>query len=156
MVSNCGKTKGAIVRHKYAQRLINKGLKLDGYGECFDNVLVKSPWSTGIFRKYKFYLAFENSIHCNDYMSEKVWRNSFGQGLVPIIFGTDRRDVKAMAPPNSYIHVENFQYPSQLVEYLDYLDKNDTAYAEYHQWRLAEPDADQPIRTNTGKYFIYR
>ena len=44
-----------------------------------------------------------------------------------------------MEPPNSYIHSEDFPSGAALVEYLDYLDKNDTAYLEYHAWRKMEP-----------------
>lgn len=152
MVSNCESTRGAAIRWEYVQRLIAAGLKLDGYGECFDNVLVDSPWSKfskggtqwGPFAKYKFYFAFENSIHCNDYLSEKFWRNSLAQGLVPVVYGPHPDDVKAMAPPNSYIHVEDFNTPAELVDYLDYLDKNDTAYLEYHEWRGETPELDIP------------
>ena len=49
-----------------------------------------------------------------------------------------------MAPPNSYIHVEDFNTPEELVDYLNYLDKNDTAYLEYHAWRAATPAVDTP------------
>ena len=102
MVSNCDATRGAVVRQQFVSKLVDNGLKLDGYGECFDNVLVDSPWMStskttyhwGLFSKYKFYLAFENSIHCNGYISEKVWRNSLDQGLVPIIYGPHQTDVK--------------------------------------------------------------
>jgi len=38
-------------------------------------------------------------------------------------------------PPKSYIHVEDFKNPKELVEYLQYLDSNATAYAEYLEWR---------------------
>ena len=95
----------------------------------------------GPLAAYKFYLAFENSIHCNDYISEKFWRNSLNQGLVPIVFGPHPDDMNALAPPNSFIHVENFKSKAALVDYLKYLDGNDTAYLEYHQWRSMEPDA---------------
>ena len=102
MVSNCESTRGAAVRWDYVNRLISSGLKIDGFGECFDNVLIDSPWSThsswqthwGPFAKYKFYFAFENSIHCNDYLSEKFWRNSLAQGLVPVVYGPHPDDVK--------------------------------------------------------------
>ena len=49
-----------------------------------------------------------------------------------------------MAPPNSFIHVEDFGSPSELVNYLEYLNHNDTAYLEYHAWRLNEPDWSLP------------
>ena len=88
------------MRFAYVQRLIELGLRLGGYGECFDNVLVDSPWTNGpefgYFSKYKFYFAFENSVHCNDYMSEKFWRNSLSQGLVPVVAGTHPDDVEVI------------------------------------------------------------
>ena len=34
-----------------------------------------------------------------------------------------------------YIHSEWFKTPGQLVSYLEWLDKNDDAYLDYHQWR---------------------
>ena len=58
----------------------------------------KQETTFGHFSKYKFYLAFENSNHCNDYISEKFWRNSLAQGLVPIVSGPHPDDVKAVAP----------------------------------------------------------
>ena len=88
----------------------------------------------GLIAEYKFYLAFENSIHCNDYVSEKFWRNGLGSGAVPIVYGPLKQDVLDIAPINSFIHAEDFERPEALVEYLNYLDGNDTAYLEYHHW----------------------
>jgi len=73
--------------------------------------------------KLKIFLAFENAYHCNDYISEKFWRNAFGQNQIPIVFGPHEDDVAAVAPPNSYIHAEKFESPEELVEYIDYLGK---------------------------------
>ena len=50
--------------------------------------------------------------------------------------------MEAVAPPNSYIFAEDFETPKDLVDYLDYLDSNDTAYLEYHKWRANELDDD--------------
>ena len=87
------------------------------------------PWSEdGIISTYKFYLAFENAIHCNDYISEKFWRNSLRTGAVPVVYGPHKDDLKRLAPPHSYIHVEDFETPEELVKYLNYLNTNDTAY----------------------------
>ena len=80
-------------------------------------------------------MAWENSFHCNGYMTEKLWSNSLYSGAVPVIYGSHRDDVAALLPPKSYIHVEDFNSPEELVEYLQYLDKNITAYAEYLEWR---------------------
>lgn len=147
IVSNCGRTNGARARWAYAQSMIEHGLKLDGFGDCFGKHLNGAPWSDkfgdGLIAKYKFYLAFENSLHCNDYMSEKFWRNSLNTGAVPVIYGPHPDDVKAVAPPKSYIHAEDFSSAEELVAYLDYLDSNDTAYLEYHAWRSEELPKDQ-------------
>ena len=110
---------------------------------CFQNKLRngRAPWARGgLLEKYKFYLAFENSIHCNDYISEKFWRNSLGTGAVPVVFGPWKQDVIDIAPKGSFIHTDDFKTPGDLVRYLDYLDKNDTAYLEYHFWRSSSPN----------------
>ena len=41
-----------------------------------------------------------------------------------------------LAIPGSYINVMDFKTVKQLAEYLQYLDKNNTAYNEYFKWRL--------------------
>lgn len=156
IVSNCEATAGAAQRFSFGERLVDAGLKLDGYGECWNNTIIESPWhgdsgEPGLISKYKFYLAFENSYHCNDYVSEKFWRNSLGQGAVPIVYGPHPDDVKEMAPEHSYIHAEDFATPADLVEYLDYLDNNDTAYLEYHAWRNEIPTFDAPMMGSTER-----
>ena len=40
-----------------------------------------------------------------------------------------------MAPAKSYIDVQQFNTPKQLAQYLQYLDRNITAYAEYFEWK---------------------
>ena len=40
-----------------------------------------------------------------------------------------------IAPPDSFIHVDEFDGPKQLAEYLAQLDKDDSKYMEYFQWR---------------------
>ena len=55
------------------------------------------PWQEdGIISTYKFYLAFENSIHCTDYISEKFWRNSLKTGAVPVVFGPHKESILTM------------------------------------------------------------
>lgn len=39
------------------------------------------------------------------------------------------------APQNSFIHVEDFNTAEELAIYLDQLDKNDTLYNSYFQWK---------------------
>jgi len=40
-----------------------------------------------------------------------------------------------IAPVHSYIDSRNFPTAEKLAEYLVYLDKNNTAYAEYFEWK---------------------
>ena len=65
--------------------------------------------------------------------------------LVPIVYGPHRDDVKAIAPPNSYIHAEDFDSADQLVKYVDFLDKNDSAYLQYHSWRALYPAGNHKL-----------
>ncbi|RXG54878.1 Glycoprotein 3-alpha-L-fucosyltransferase A [Armadillidium vulgare] len=78
-------------------------------------------------RKYKFYFSFENSF-CKDYVTEKFF-NILSYYIIPVVMGG--ADYAAIAPPYSYINVEDFESPKDLANYLIYLDKNDTAYMEY-------------------------
>ena len=40
-----------------------------------------------------------------------------------------------MAPPHSYIDVNDFKSPKQLAEYLNYLDANPQEYMSYFWWK---------------------
>ena len=81
--------------------------------------------------KYKFYLSFENSF-CKDYITEKFFK-VLNYNIIPIVLG--RANYSKFAPSKSYIDVRDFQSIGQLAEYLKYLDKNETAYAEYFEWK---------------------
>jgi alpha-1,3-fucosyltransferase len=81
--------------------------------------------------KYKLYLSFENSF-CKDYITEKFFK-VLNYNIIPIVLG--RANYSKFAPSKSYIDVRDFQSIGQLAEYLKYLDKNETAYAEYFEWK---------------------
>ncbi|KAJ8310158.1 hypothetical protein KUTeg_012023 [Tegillarca granosa] len=85
-------------------------------------------------KDYKFYLAFENS-NCRDYITEKFFRNALMSDVLPVVMGAHPDDYRKVAPPNSYIHIEDFKSPKELAEYLHKLDKNDTLYNEYFKWK---------------------
>ena len=84
-------------------------------------------------QRHKFYLAFENSL-CVDYITEKYWRNSLERGLVPVVLGGAQYDPELVIP-GSFINVADFNSVKDLADYLKYLDKNDTAYNQYFQWK---------------------
>ncbi|XP_061779527.1 alpha-(1,3)-fucosyltransferase 7-like [Nerophis lumbriciformis] len=81
-----------------------------------------------------FYLAFENTI-AKDYISEKLWRNAYQSGAVPVVLGASVQDYEAVAPPHSFIHVDQFASVKELGEYLQQLAGDVKHYREYLQWR---------------------
>ena len=129
-VSNCN----AGERLKYAEEL-KKYVDIDIYGNCGekDPCMYKNNCTEQLIRSYKFYLAFENS-RCKEYITEKFW-SKLKSGVVPIALGAPIADYTNLAPPNSFIHVDNFTSPKELAEYIKYLDSNDDAYYRYHMWR---------------------
>lgn len=49
--------------------------------------------------------------------------------------GAHPEDYKRQAPPNSFIHVDDFETPKHLADYLHYLSTNETAYYSYFEWK---------------------
>ncbi|XP_066569369.1 alpha-(1,3)-fucosyltransferase 7-like [Amia ocellicauda] len=107
-------------------------IPLDMYGHSVNKPLdQRKLWST--ISQYRFYLAFENSEH-HDYITEKLWRNSYMSGTVPVVLGAPRSDYEAVAPPNSFIHVDDFPSARELAEFLRAVASNETRYQQYFQW----------------------
>lgn len=84
---------------------------------------------------YKFYLSFENS-NCKDYITEKFFDNGLQNNVIPIVMGARKQDYLATAPPNSFIHVDDFSSPKELAQYLHLLAQNETMYLSYFQWKI--------------------
>ncbi|XP_029025287.1 alpha-(1,3)-fucosyltransferase 7 [Betta splendens] len=98
----------------------------------------KKPLSSGdllptISRCY-FYLAFENSV-ASDYITEKLWRNAYMAGAVPVVLGPPPSHYKAVAPPHSFIHVDDFASVEELGEHLQQLAQDKKRYSEYFTWK---------------------
>lgn len=98
----------------------------------------RTPLSSGallptISRCY-FYLAFENSLS-KDYITEKLWRNAYRGGAVPVVLGPALGDYKAVAPPHSFIHVDEFASIKDLATHLQQLAGDKGRYGEYFSWR---------------------
>ncbi|KAJ7390337.1 alpha-(1-_3)-fucosyltransferase [Desmophyllum pertusum] len=130
--------------HRFAfVRALMKHVEVSVFGKCANQLSETNntwhcPHNMGKgcleeFQRHKFYLAFENSL-CIDYITEKYWRNSLERGLVPIVLGGARYSPE-QAIPGSFINVADFDSVKALADYLKYLDKNDTAYNQYFQWR---------------------
>ncbi|KFP92532.1 Alpha-(1,3)-fucosyltransferase 7 [Apaloderma vittatum] len=90
---------------------LSKYLHVNIYGKANKKPLCKDcllPTTS----KSKFYLAFENSIH-QDYITEKLWRNSLMAGTVPVVLGPPRANYEQFVPADSFIHVDDFGFAWQ-------------------------------------------
>ena len=87
-----------------------------------------------MLKTYKFYLAFENS-NCRDYVTEKLFMNALQNGVVPIVMGASVEDYAAIAPPHSFLHVDNYNSPADLANHLEILAKDENLYNEFLEWR---------------------
>ncbi|CAH8583343.1 unnamed protein product [Schistosoma rodhaini] len=130
IVSNCHPNSP---RNLYAYEL-SKYITVDVYGKCSQRECQDSKCHKMLKEQYKFYLSFENSL-CQDYITEKFFKNALMNDVIPVVMGASIEEYKSVAPPNSFIHVDQFSSPRQLAKYLHYLDKNHTAFNEYFIWQ---------------------
>ncbi|CAH1232980.1 FUT5 [Branchiostoma lanceolatum] len=140
-VSNCYKY---LPRFTYAEELV-KHIHVDVFGQCGEAVCSKKDFecSNHIIKQYKFYLSFE-SYKCQEYITEKFWRNAIENEVVPVVFGAPKADYKRYAPPGSFIHVDDFESPKALADYLKILDKDKEKYNQYFRWRTHPPKSAVP------------
>ncbi|XP_042343701.1 alpha-(1,3)-fucosyltransferase 7-like [Plectropomus leopardus] len=82
-----------------------------------------------------FYLSFENSVAKDYYITEKLWRNAFQAGAIPVVLGPSRATYEALAPPGSFIHVADFTSEADLAAHLKHVAADRRAYEKYFQWR---------------------
>ncbi|XP_072277611.1 3-galactosyl-N-acetylglucosaminide 4-alpha-L-fucosyltransferase FUT3-like [Pyxicephalus adspersus] len=122
---------------------LKKYIKVDIYGVRHLHLSRSHHLET--ISMYKFYFAFENSIHV-DYITEKLWVNSFASGTVPVVMGPPRENYERYIPPDSFIHVDDFLSAQDLASYLLSLDKDDEKYQQYFNWRstytIPEPEGE--------------
>lgn len=127
-VSNCNTPSR---REKYVEELA-KSVSVDIYGACSKNQCPHNQTEQCekmITDDYMFYLAFENSV-CLDYVTEKFWRLKLL--IVPVVLRNS--DYVNIAPKGSYIAVDQFESPTQLATYLNYLADNRAQYLKYFEW----------------------
>ena len=90
-------------------------------------------------KKYKFYLALENS-NCKDYVTEKLFR-ALQVGVVPIVSGPleqERADIgyRQFAPSHkSLIYADDFAHPRDLAHFVAQIERNETEWLSYLDFR---------------------
>ncbi len=129
-------------RDEYAAELM-RHVQIDSLGKCLRNAeidgFVKGGWADGgwhsildILPRYKFYLAFENSM-AQDYVTERVF-HALSCGVVPIYLGAS--NVREFMPhDDAIIDAADFTSAQELADYLLYLDADDEAYAKHLNWK---------------------
>ncbi|XP_041465484.1 alpha-(1,3)-fucosyltransferase C-like [Lytechinus variegatus] len=114
---------------------IQKHLSVDYYGKCGKAGQLPQKNTTETLQQYKFYLSFENS-ECRDYITEKVWKNSLSNGIVPIVYGSTREGYEKTLPKDSFIFLEDFSNMSAFVDYIHALDEDEARYKKYFDWKI--------------------
>jgi len=129
-------------RQQYVSELMNH-MPVKSLGTCLNNGnqgdyqwgcdgLSRYEFKTCVMGKFKFYLAFENTL-TEDYVTEKFF-GAFYSGSVPVYRGAP--NVEDFTPcDHCYINANDFATPKDLADYLLYLNGNETAYNEYFEWR---------------------
>ncbi|XP_067106974.1 alpha-(1,3)-fucosyltransferase 7 [Osmerus mordax] len=122
-------------RHRRIQvyKSLIKTIPVEVYGKWNKRPLASANLLPTMSHCY-FYLSFENSLS-KDYITEKLWHNAYMSGAVPVVLGASLEDYKAVAPPNSFIHIDDFASVEELGSYLRNLSQNQQKYASYQAWR---------------------
>lgn len=151
--NHCNSASG---REAYIRELMQH-VPVDAYrAPCLKNVppeKADSSWQQQweSWRRYKFYLAFENSVTADPtgsgddgYVTEKLYL-ALVRGQIPVVLGSHH--IADHAPPGSYINALDFPSPAALAAHLWQLDRDPDALAEYFQWR------HQPFESY-GRFFL--
>lgn len=146
---SAGKTKGAFAYVSHCEsigykrlelmRKLKKYINVDVFGKCAGNTpctRMNNDCERVKHKEYRFFLSFENSLRM-DYITEKFWdRLQSDAFYLPVaVGGADISDYTRVAPPDSFIHINNFTSLDALGRHLRYLMHNDNAYDRYHTWR---------------------
>ena len=125
-VSHCQTTSH---REDYVKEL-RKDLEVDIYGHCGK----KAPCPKGdnscfdaLSRKYKYYLAFENTLY-EDYVTEKVF-NWFNQDILIVVRGGS--NYSRILPPGTFVNTADFKSARDLGHFLESLASNKSEYIAY-------------------------
>ncbi|ELU12034.1 hypothetical protein CAPTEDRAFT_75607, partial [Capitella teleta] len=147
IVSNCKSTSG---RGSYVNEM-QKYIDIDIYGGCgkgevcgrYGDLLIDCVKQ--FIGTYKFYLAFENSF-CENYYTEKLTK-TIGVDTIPVVMGLT--NYTSILTPGTFIDVRDFQSVKAMTDYMNYLDKNDTAFNEI----IERKRATNCIESYPNKYY---
>lgn len=128
VVSNCFTESK---REKYIREL-GKYIDVDIYGKCGKSKCPKNSMSEChefLSQRYKFYLAFENSL-CKDYITEKLFHTYLDKSNAIYVY-RGAPNVKDILPKNTYIDVRDFDSPKALAKFMIELGSSEDTYVSY-------------------------
>jgi hypothetical protein len=122
-------------RTEYVRELMHH-MPVDSYGRSLNNrsfaADTGTPTKLATIARYRFTLAFENSI-APDYVTEKFY-DPLVVGSVPVYLGAP--NVGEYAPgPGCHIDVRDFGDPAELARHLLELAGDEQRYARHLEWR---------------------
>ena len=121
-------------RSDYINLLRRSGLRVDIHGNCGRKCGRDFESCAKVLRTYKFVLAFENSL-CDDYITEKAYRNGFGLGVVPVVMSKANVSDPSILPPGSFINGRKFPNAAALVQHINKVGNDPSLYNSYFEWR---------------------
>ncbi|MDR2917394.1 MAG: glycosyltransferase [Tannerella sp.] len=122
-------------RVEYLSELM-KYTEIDSYGKLYNNKSLMNDYGRAskieLYAKYKFVIAFENSIS-RDYVTEKFF-DPLISGSVPVYLGAP--NVQEFAPGNNcFVDVTQFLSPRHLADYINACYSDEKLYNKHHLWR---------------------
>ena len=84
-------------------------------------------------REYLFYVAIENT-DSPDYVTEKIWKNCFESGLVPLVWSSHPHYAELL-PPRSFVNVADYSSVESFALAAHELHRFPHLYQHYHEWR---------------------
>lgn len=134
VISNCG---GNSFRMKAIERLEKAGITIDKFGSCFGKRFAGSKQD--LLRKYKFYLAFENSIE-KDYVTEKYFQ-ALVAGAVPVVIGAP--NIEHFIPDkNAIIYIQSLEDTEAAAKEMKILLADDQKYQAKLAWKKNGPSQE--------------
>ena len=138
-LENRTKMAAILVSHCFSERMnwvkkLQKYINVDVYGECGSLKCGGRESCFAAIKKYKFYLAFENS-YCKDYITEKFYFNALGNGCIPVVISGVNMSNTARVPPGSFINALDFPTVKDLADFMVKVGSSSELYNEYFRWR---------------------
>jgi len=104
-------------------------------GTKFKKCEHKSPCELNELLSNKFYLSFE-SKNCTNYITEKFWQ-VLRTNMIPVVLHPNKEFYDIEAPPNSFIHAQDFNYDAnRLAAHLHDISNDFNKYLKYQIWKL--------------------